>query len=318
MSRCCWGLALILSFGLMGSSAEAQQFGAIYSPRALCVTDPYGAQFHNWYGSPIAFNSYFYMQSGAGYSSGFNGATSGFFGGGVPAVASATTSEWVVQRTSIFPIGTYIPWVAYPAASAAPWNPGIGRQQRRPISQLRDDHDLDLPATRDTDVRQASGTLPSRDNRGQHALAEGDRLLREGQNRKAYMEYLEAQRVLGTDGDVYFRQAFALIALGRYSHAIAKLKRGLQVEPDYPQHGATLDEVFGTDNTDQKDEYLQQVASWADADASDPDRLFLKGVLLHFDEDPRASAVFNAAWKLAGRGPHLQAFLQSPPFARFD
>ncbi|TXT38702.1 MAG: hypothetical protein FD138_287 [Planctomycetota bacterium] len=309
MSRCCWwGIALVLSSGLLVQSAEAQQFGMNSSPRASCVTDPYGTPFHSWYGSPIAFNSYFYMQYGGAYSSGYNGTSSGYYGGGIPAVASATTSEWVVQRTSVFPIGTFYPWAAYPGAIPSPWMPSIGKKLTQPNSQPTAQRDGSSSPARDTLIRLASGTLPMQKERGQQNLAEGDRLLREGQNSQAYMRYLDVQRDEGNRGDVYFRQAFALVAMGRYSHAVAKLKRGLQVDPRYPRHATTLDEVFGEDNSEQTQEYLQQVARWTNADERDPDRMFLMGVLLHFDEDPRSSDFFDAAWRLTDRRQHLQAF----------
>jgi hypothetical protein len=309
MCRCrWWGLALVFFLGLLAQTADAQPFGMNYSPRALCVTDPYGIPFHSWYGSPVAFNSYFYMQSSGAYSLGYSGATNGYFGGGIPAVASATTPEWVVQRTSVFPIGVYSPWAAYPGAYAAPWRPNIGMKQTRPISQTTAQRDSIPSPARDTFIRQVSGSLPMPAERGPQILAEGDRLLREGQASQAYLRYLEAQREEGNRGEIYFRQAFALVAMGRYSHAVAKLKRGLQVDPDYPRHGTTLDEVFGEDNTEQTREYLQQVARWTNADERDPDRLFLMGVLLHFNEDLRASSFFDAAWGLTNHRLHLQAF----------
>jgi hypothetical protein len=103
-----------------------------------------------------------------------------------------------------------------------------------------------------------------------------------------------------------------LVAMGRYSHAVSKLKRGLQVDPKAAQTGQTLDEIYGVENVEQKVDYLQRVADWTNAEVRDPDRLFLMGVMLHFDEDSRAGEFINAAWKLAGRGQHIQAFLQSP------
>lgn len=316
MSRCCWwwGLSLALSSGLLAQLAEAQQFVMSSSPRAMCITDPYGTPFHSWYGSPIAFNSYFYMPSGGAYSSGYSGATNGYFWGGIPAVASATTPEWVVQRTSVYPVGADYPRAAYLGACAAPWRPNIGMKPTRPISQPTTLQDRIPFPMRDTLIRQISGSLPMPEERSPQIFAEGDCLLREGQTFKAYLRYLDAQRKVGNAGEVYFRQAFALVAMGRYSHAVAKAKRGLKVDPTFPQHGATLDEVFGVDRKDQKKEYLQLVGLWADADTRNQDRLFLMGIMLHFDEDPRASDFFNAAWKLTGRGHHLQVFLQDREF----
>ena len=168
------------------------------------------------------------------------------------------------------------------------------------------------PPDDETVVRPVSGSSRAGRERSQQLQAEGDRWLREGQNVKAYLRYLEAQREAEDRGEVYFRQAFVLVAMGRYSHAVSKLKRGLQVDPKYPQSGQTLDNVFGVENLEQKVDSLQHVADWANADVRDPDRLFLVGAMLHFDEDSRAGEFLNAAGKLGGRGQHLQAFLQAP------
>ncbi len=303
-----WGPLLVLFVCLTDQPADAQQFGRIDTPRALCVADPYGTCFHSWSGSPIAYNSYFSMQFGGNYSSGYSGTTTGYFWGGIPAVASATTPEWVVQRTSVFPVGAYFPWAAYRGAETAPWLPNVGIKQTQPISPPAAQQEVDSSLATDRPIRQVSGSLPSQERRGPQILAEGDRLFRAGQNSQAYLRYLEAQRDEGNGGEVYFRQAFSLVAMGRYSHAVAKLKRGLQVDPDYPRHGTTLVEVFGEDHAEQTRKYVQQVARWTNADKRDPDRLFLMGVLMYFQDDPRASEYFDSAWRLTGRGQHLQAF----------
>ena len=100
----------MLTVSLLVQTAEAQQFGGIYSPRALCVTDPYGTHFASWQGPPMAFNSYYYLPFGGQYSSGYSGTSTGYFGGGIPAVSSATTPEWVIQKTSVFPLDPYSAW----------------------------------------------------------------------------------------------------------------------------------------------------------------------------------------------------------------
>ncbi len=306
--RCGSRLALLLIASLMTQTADAQQFGVSYLPRALCVTDPYGVPFHNWYGAPVAYNSYFSMSSNGTYSSGYNGATTGYFLGGVPAVASATTPEWIVQRTSVFPINSYYPGAQYPRTYPAPpptWTPGFGKQQTPPNPQSSIQRETASPRTQDTHIQQVSGALPLLEKERSPDIAAGDSLFRESQYSAAYLCYLAAQREAGDHSEVYFRQAFTLIAMRKYSHAVAKLKRGLQVEPDALQHAATLDEVFGTEGNaaDQakKTEWLDQVSQWAKADARDLDRLFLMGVMLHCERDPRAEEFLNTAAKQARR-----------------
>lgn len=341
MSRCCLRFAplWLLIATLMTSAVEAQEFGANYLPRALCVTDPYGVSFHNWYGSPVAFNSYFSTPSNGAYSSGYNGATTGYYMGGVPAVASATTSEWIVQRTSVFPIGAYYPGALYPPlypqsyplpAPPPPsiWAPRLGQkpaQQNARSTARREPHPhraISPTISRKPDVviQQVSGHLPASDlsqpdssppeEGASSDIATGDRMLREGNYSEAYLCYLAAQRDVGDHSEVYFRQAFALVAMRRYTHAVAKLKKGLQLAPEAIQQAASFDEVLkidaddnavSSDRRDMKTEWLAQVRRWVKADARDLDRTLLMGFLLHCDRDPQAAEFLNAATKQAKR-----------------
>ena len=127
----CWSLALLMSASLLAQTAKAQPFAFAGTPRTLCVTDPYGTSFHTWYGSPVAYNSYFYSSLNSSNGSSYNATTNGYFWGGVPTVASATTSEWIVQRTSVFPINAYPPWTVGTRTFAEPWVPRIGSQRPR-------------------------------------------------------------------------------------------------------------------------------------------------------------------------------------------
>lgn len=277
------GLWMLLAIAVWVPSAEAQPLGPGCSPRVLCITDPQGVTFHSWYGSPVAFNSYAYWPAAGGYSPGFNGTTNGYFGGGIPAVASATTPEWTVQRTSVFPVGSYAVWNASPNALVSPWAPRLGSSEPAP--------------RRDTALRLVSGD----DVDQQQPFAEGDRLMREGQPARAYQRYLQVQSQTGDAGDVYFRQAFALVAMSRYEHAISKFQRGLQVDAEDSPTSLTLDEVFGESNREQTAEHLRRVAQWADSAPQSPSRRFLEACLRHFDDDPLTIDLLNAAEPQTGR-----------------
>jgi hypothetical protein len=183
------------------------------------------------------------------------------------------------------------------------------------ILQLHADRHEGTPSEVDvaSTVRPVSASSRAGKERSRQFQAEGDRLLHDGQFVKGYLRYLEAQREAEDRADVYFRQAFALVAMGRHSHAVMKMKRGLQVDPTWPQNAVLLDTVYGVDNVIHKTEYLQRVADWANANVRDPDRLFLMGVMLFCDEDPRAAEFLRSASKLSsGQNTHLMAFLKSP------
>ncbi len=308
-------LAACLSLPAQPTQAGHFHFGMNYYARPYCVSDYYG-----WNAPVTGYGSGFSVSTG-GFSSGFY--RSGFYGGGYSPWGWAPTvypvySGLVVQQTTV-PIDLTI---VNPSRDAVIVRPRavvvdpIQPKQRNMLDVVQQHaerrENFPLPPEDATVVRAVSGSSRAGQERSKKFQAEGDHWLREGQNVKAYLRYLEAQREAEDRGEVYFRQAFALVAMGRYSHAVSKLKRGLQIDPQSARTGQSLDAVYGVENVDHKVDYLQRVADWANADVRDPDRLFLMGVLLHFDEDSRASEFLNAASKLAGRGPHIQAFLQAP------
>lgn len=322
--RCGPGLFLLLMLaGLMPQTAAAQPgmtepYAASYLPRALCVTDPYGVSFHNWYGSPVAYNSYFSTPSNGSYSSGYNGATTGYYMGGVPAVASATTSEWVVQRTSVFPISPYYlypPDALYPRSypPAPLWAPRLGKKSG--TNNLRPTVKRGSPSRRPTEsnsqnqsegIQQVSAVATVQREEPPSDIDAGDKLFREGEYTEAYLCYLTAQRDVGRHSEIYFRQAFALVAMQRYSHAVAKLKRAFQIDADALRQTTTLNDVLGVghdgaDSQAKKKDWLERVSNWAKADPRDLERQLLLGVMLHCDRDPRADEFLNAAAKLARR-----------------
>lgn len=311
-------ILLVLTVSLGGSVESAQaghwHFGVGCFSRPYCVTDYYG-----WHAPIVGFDNSYFLSSGGYYRSSFSGVRYAPWGW-APTVYPVYPGV-IVQQTTV-PIDLTIVNTPRDPAFARPRAVVADPFQARPVAQpnvfdVVQQHaerrtNIPPPPDDETVVRQVSGSSRAGKERSKQFQAEGDRWLRDGQNVKAYLRYLEAQREAEDLGEVYFRQAFTLVAMGRYSHAVSKLKRGLQVDPQSARTGKTLDEIYGVENVDQKVEYLQRVADWVNAEVRDPDRLYLMGVMLHFDEDSRASEFINAAWKIAGKGQHIQAFLQSP------
>lgn len=313
--RCVGLFLLVLTMTLGGTTQPVNaghwHFGVGYHARPFCVTDYYG-----WHAPVVGFDNSYFLSSGGYYRSSFSGVRYAPWGW-APTVYPVYPGV-IVQQTTV-PIELTIVNPPRDPAFARPRVVAVDPfQPKQPnVFDVVQQHaerrtNVPLPPDDDTVVRQISGSSRAGKERSKQFQAEGDRWLRDGQNVKAYLRYLEAQREAEDRGEVYFRQAFALVAMGRYSHAVSKLKRGLQVEPQSARTGRTLDQIYGVENVDQKVDYLQRVADWANADVRDPDRLFLMGVMLHFDEDSRANEFINAAWKIAGKGQHIQAFLQSP------
>lgn len=307
LRRIGWGLTLLLSISLSVPTANAQPISLGSAPRALCVTDPYGAQFFSWYGSPVAFNSYFYFSGYGGSSNGYSSATNGFYLGGVPVVASATTAEWTVQRTSVFPIGSYYPWLTYHGTYSSPWWPRLGTTSSPLDSSSVQRRKAATSSTRAPQIRQVNAIEDIEDDPQESRLAIGDRLMREGRPADAYLQYLKVPWHAGDRGELFFRQALALVAMGRYSHAVVKFKQGTKIDPGFSCRESMLEEIYGETSKARMVDYLKQVEPWTNADPRDPDRLFLLGVVLQFNDDLRADNFLALSRTLSGRGQPHQA-----------
>jgi hypothetical protein len=146
-----------------------------------------------------------------------------------------------------------------------------------------------------------------------HAQAQGDVWMRRLKFLNAYERYKYAISVANDRPESYFRIGYALAAVGSFDSAVKYIKQGLDLDPQWPSHGERLEAIFGDDNRLAILTMTERVTGWVREDIRDPDRLFLVGVLLHFNGDSRANQFFEAAYRLAGSGDHLLAFLQPTP-----
>ncbi|MEX0702922.1 MAG: hypothetical protein WD069_12570 [Planctomycetales bacterium] len=140
--------------------------------------------------------------------------------------------------------------------------------------------------------------------------AHGDMWFREQNLANARARYQRAIEEAHDLSDPRFRLAFTFVGLGRYAEAVAEIRKGLELDPAWPSKGIRLTELYTDRNHVAKTSAIHRVTTWAKQDIRDPDRLFLLGVLLHFDGDQaRAAEFFQAAYRLQGGGEHLVAFL---------
>jgi tetratricopeptide (TPR) repeat protein len=138
----------------------------------------------------------------------------------------------------------------------------------------------------------------------------GDAWLKEQDYTQAYQRFQQAVDAAEDRPEAHFRLGFALVALGRYELAVKNFKRGLEIDPALPLTGSNLDAIYGKENRLAISSFTHKVADWVREDIRDPDRLFLMGLLLHFDDDhDRSTPFFATAYRLAGEGSHLVAFL---------
>jgi hypothetical protein len=166
-----------------------------------------------------------------------------------------------------------------------------------------------------TRVRVRPST-PEKQAKSIHAQAEGDVYMKRLRFLNAYEKFKYAVGVANDRPEPYFRLAYALAAIGSYDSAVKYLKQGITLDPQWPAHGEKLIGVFGDDNRLAILSLIERVTGWVRDDIRDPDRLFLMGVLLHFNDDNRSGQFFEAAYRLAGGGDHLLVFLQPQLDAR--
>lgn len=141
----------------------------------------------------------------------------------------------------------------------------------------------------------------------------GDTWFRKQQYATAHNRYKTALQEAKDVAENHFRVGFALVALGHEDKAIEYFRDGVALDPLQPQTGTPLEELFGPDNGLARSSVILRTADWVREDIRDPDRLFVMGVMLHFDgQEDKATEFFETAYRLAGKGDHLVAFLRIP------
>lgn len=151
---------------------------------------------------------------------------------------------------------------------------------------------------------------------GRDSLVRAGRLIGFGDNHfanqrynDAYQRYRTAAEVAPALAEGYFRQAYALIAMGRHELAVKALKRGLDLDPAWAGSDFRNDELYGP-NQAAKKAHIDTLAKAATEGPENPDLLFLLGVFLHFDGQPDRAAAFLQRADQLGAGAYVKTFLQ--------
>lgn len=218
---------------------------------------------------------------------------------------------------------TYYQWRAVPLVTTYPL-PGL---PTGPVPQ----RNLRPPAN--PDPQGAGGAVPARragenafapndrnagDDRmlqtGWRFLENGDRLFAEGKYRDAYGQYRNAAKAVPRLAEAYFRQVFALVAVGAYEPAARAAKTGLELHPEWPKGPFRLITLYGNDEA-AKREHIARLAEAVQQAPQNGDLLFLLGVMLHFDDRADEARAFfaQAVPLLAGVDRHVRIFLESGP-----
>ena len=207
------------------------------------------------------------------------------------------------RRHSYVPVYVYVPYYDdVESVNAGQWWPNGGVQPARQI-ELADPPEPRAGADRATNAR--SNVLAWK------FIGYGDALFAQGKYAEANERYRKAARSAPQLGAAWFRQGFALAAVGRCDLAAAAVKRGLKLDPVWPKSNFEIDQLFGA-NGQAKNAMLDALAAAAMAKPTDSDRLFILGVFLHFDDqNGRAATLFERAEQVAGDNVgHIEAFLE--------
>jgi hypothetical protein len=151
----------------------------------------------------------------------------------------------------------------------------------------------------DASKRPVKPSTPAARLRSLEHQANGDEQLRKQLWAQAYMRYRSAIEAAGDRGEAQFRQGFTHTVMQHYAPAIREFKRGLYLDRDLPLNGIQLAMLFGPGSEALRTSVLHKVADWVKEDPKDADRLFLLGLLLHYEDDPRSRDVLKVAQRVS-------------------
>ena len=154
------------------------------------------------------------------------------------------------------------------------------------------------------------GTSPQSNNLAWKFLGYGDALFGQQKYAEANDRYRKASRSAPQLADAWFRQGFAMAAIGRYDLAVGAIKRGLSLDPTWPKSEFRLNDLYGVDEM-ARNAHLDALAQAAEEKPTDGDLLFMVGVYLHFDgQADRARKFFQRAAEIAGDdADYIKAFV---------
>lgn len=268
-----------------------------------------------WFGAPgfsasTGFSSFGVGVGGVGNFSYYNGPAGGFY----PPVYG----------------GYYAPYYGYPVAPGfgysaplpiivdgppvwPPLNPANNPvlQERLPVPQNQaGDPPADLVNDGPLFIKPSNAEAKRKSLRYQ---SQGDEYFVKMNYLQAYARYKQACAAAPDRPEPRFRLAVTLAALGRFGPASDEIKRLVRLDPQWPAHGDRLDDLFGVEHNLSKNSMLQRTAEWVREDVRDPDRLYLMGVLLHFNEDvEKARKFFETASLLSDSPGYVRVFLDAP------
>lgn len=215
-----------------------------------------------------------------------------------------------------FPGAVYVPTMVDPGlagvpAAQNPWLADAWRENQQrwqeplPAADPRPD-----PAQRPVMPSTAEGR-----RRSVQAQILGDDRLRRQEWALAAERYRRAVETADDQAANHIRLGVALAGQKQFDLASREFRRAVYVDRQIALTAPRLAELFGPSSDLIRVTLISRVTSWAQEDVRDPERLWVLGVLLHLNEDPRSGELLEAGYRLAGEGDHFLAFVNPAPVA---
>jgi Tfp pilus assembly protein PilF len=239
-----------------------------------------GHHYHHWAGySPFIYSS------------------SAYFGG--------YPFAWNGYYTPTF--GTYVATVPYYVAPSVNFSVAP-----RPAPEPRNLDPVDPPEPAAKPKPRVS--TADQKTRAGKLLGIGDTNFGKQQYFAAIERYKSAAQFAPDLAEPFFRQGYAMVAVGQYDNAVKAFRRGLKIRSDWAGSPFRLNELYGNGQL-AKDEHLENLAKAIEANPLDSNALLALGMTLYFDgQRERASVFFTRVSQLGGNSDQLlDDFLRPRP-----
>ena len=130
---------------------------------------------------------------------------------------------------------------------------------------------------------------------------------------RAAERFRQATIIAPAEAEAHFLLAQAYFAIGKYPEAVAAIRAGLPLQPDWPTAKFRPRELYGP-NAAEFTEHLKWLEEALQRHPDDPVLLFLFGYQLWFDgRQEEARRCFERAARLIGDPAHIELFLRAKP-----
>lgn len=290
----------------------ARQYGQPWHGQGGFVGSGQPAQHHVTVAAPYFPPGYWGGYASSGYVPvyGYGGAGYGFFAGTVvPVPVWGYAGPGYYGAFGLYGTpGFSVPYPDY-ALARQPWTMTEPLQDAMRENAERWGENLpDVPP--DPVVRPVAPSSTAARLKGIEAQTRADAAIRR-------QEWLQAYRHLKTSIDAapdrpesHLRLGLVLVAMQQFESGITSLKRAAVLDPSLGTSIPSMVDIFGPDSDAVQNSLAHKVIEYVQRDVRDPDRLFLLGVVLRMQNDPRSREVLETGLRLAGRGQHFAALLK--------